>query len=136
MREILGGRDGVQIVGDRFVFQSEVLFDAGSADLSRQGRAQIASIGRLLLDAASEIPDTIDWVLRVDGHTDNAAIRPGGEYASNWELSQARALSVVLYLIDELDFRPNALPPPGSANSARSNRVPAPRPAPRTGVSS
>lgn len=109
MRQILAGREGVQVVGDRFVFQSEVLFDVGSADLSDQGRAQIANVGATLLDAAREIPPEIDWILRVDGHTDDAPIRPGGRFASNWELSQARSLSVVLYLVDELGFPPERL---------------------------
>jgi len=109
MREILAGREGVQVVGDRFVFSSEVLFELGSADLSDEGQAQIANVGRLLLDTAAEIPPTIDWVLRVDGHTDDARIRPGGRFASNWELSQARALSVVLYLVSELGFPPERL---------------------------
>jgi chemotaxis protein MotB len=109
MREILAGREGVEIVGDRFVFQSEVLFDVGSAELSDQGRAQIANVGATLLEAAREIPPGIDWILRVDGHTDDAPIRPGRAFASNWELSQARALSVVLYLVEELDFPPERL---------------------------
>jgi chemotaxis protein MotB len=109
MREILAGRDGVQVVGDRFVFQSEVLFDLGSADLSDQGRAQISNVGATLLETAREIPPSVDWILRVDGHTDAAPIRPGGRFASNWELSQARALSVVLYLVDELGFPPERL---------------------------
>ena len=109
MREVMAGRDGVEIVGDRFVFSSEVLFDAGSADLSPEGQAQIANVGALLLDASREIPEGIDWVLRVDGHTDDAPVRPGGRFASNWELSQARALSVVLYLVEELGFPPERL---------------------------
>jgi chemotaxis protein MotB len=109
MRQILAGRQGVQVVGDRFVFSSEVLFEPGSADLSDEGRLQIANVGAILLDAAQEIPESIDWVLRVDGHTDDAPIRAGGRYASNWELSQARALSVVLYMVDELGFPPERL---------------------------
>ncbi|MCB1359787.1 MAG: OmpA family protein, partial [Rhodobacteraceae bacterium] len=109
MREILSGRDGVQVVGDRFVFSSEVLFEPGSADLSPAGQAQIRSIGAALLEIAQEIPPAIDWILRVDGHTDDAPIRPGGRYASNWELSQARALSVVLFLINDLGFPPERL---------------------------
>lgn len=129
MRDIIGGREGVQIVGDRFVFQSEVLFEAGSAGLSPAGQAQIANVGAFLLDASREISETIDWVLRVDGHTDNGASRPGDQYASNWELSQARALSVVLYMIDQLGFPPERLAAtgfgefrpvePGSSTAAR-----------------
>ncbi|MCL4675557.1 MAG: peptidoglycan -binding protein, partial [Pararhodobacter sp.] len=109
MRAILDGRDGVRIVGDRFVFSSEVLFEPGSADLAREGRIQIANVVAILSEVAREIPSSIDWILRVDGHTDNVPIPAGGTYASNWELSQARALSVVLYLIEDLDFAPDRL---------------------------
>ena len=109
LRSILDGRDGVRIDGDRFVFSSEVLFDSGSADLSEQGRAQIGNVVSIMSEAAQEIPSSIDWILRVDGHTDSIPIPPGGEYASNWELSQARALAVVMYMIDELNFDPRRL---------------------------
>ena len=109
LREILDGREGVRIDGDRFVFSSEVLFDSGSADLSEQGRAQIGNVVSIMSEAAQEIPSSIDWILRVDGHTDSIPIPPGGEYASNWELSQARALAVVMYMIDELNFDPRRL---------------------------
>jgi len=109
MRNILAGRDGVRIVGDRFVFSSEVLFEPGSADLATEGRAQIANVVSILSEVSRDIPDNIDWMLRVDGHTDTVPIPAGGEYASNWELSQARALSVVLFMIDDLGFPPERL---------------------------
>ncbi|MGH1331212.1 MAG: peptidoglycan -binding protein [Paracoccaceae bacterium] len=104
MREILGAREGVRIVGDRFVFSSEVLFEAGSADLAEGGRAQIARVAAILGEVAGEIPPEIDWVIRVDGHTDNTPLSGTGRFADNWELSQARALSVVRYMTDQLGF--------------------------------
>ncbi len=108
MREVIEGREGVQIVGDRFIFSSEVLFESASADLSPAGRDQIAGVVAILRDVAAEIPDSIDWILRVDGHTDNVPLR-GGIYADNWELSQARALSVVRFMTDQLGFPPDRL---------------------------
>lgn len=100
LREVLGGRDDIQIVGDRFVFQSEVLFDSGSADVTGPGRAQLARLAEALNQIAGEIPEDINWVLQVDGHTD---IRPISTpaFASNWELSAARAISVVKFLISQ-----------------------------------
>ena len=97
---VLGGREGVQVVGDRFVFSSEVLFEPASAILGNEGRAQIAVVAAVIREVADEIPDEIDWILRVDGHTDNKPLSGGGEFRDNWELSQARALSVVKYLVD------------------------------------
>ncbi|WP_118133261.1 peptidoglycan -binding protein [Oceanicella sp. SM1341] len=99
-REILEDRPGVEIVGDRFVFSSEILFPPGSADLSEAGKTQIARVAEVIRDVSQQIPDGIDWILRVDGHTDDTPLR-GGRYADNWELSQARALSVVRFLIDD-----------------------------------
>lgn len=100
LREVLGDRQDIRIVGDRFVFQSEVLFDSGSAQFAAAGRGQIQEIAETLKQVADEIPDDIDWVLRVDGHTD---VRPisSAQYRSNWELSTARAIAVVRLLIDE-----------------------------------
>ena len=98
LRDVLSGQEGVRIVGDRFVFSSEVLFPPGGATLSDEGRAEISKIARLLRQIASEIPSEIDWVIRVDGHTDDVPLSGQGEFADNWELSQARALSVVRYL--------------------------------------
>lgn len=99
VREILGDREGIQVVGDRFVFSSEVLFDRGSAALGVAGRQQLGEVAAVIREIQGEIPEGINWILRVDGHTDNLPIS-GGRYADNWELSQARALAVVKYLID------------------------------------
>jgi len=98
MREILGNRPDVRVVGDRFVFQSEVLFDSGKADLLGPGRAELDQISGAIVELEKKIPADIPWVIRVDGHTD---IRPitGGPYKSNWQLSAERAIAVVQYLI-------------------------------------
>ncbi|MBL3575763.1 peptidoglycan -binding protein [Rhodovulum sulfidophilum] len=109
MRALLAGREGVRIVGDRFVFSSEVLFETGKADLSGDGEAQIANVVAILRGVADEIPPDIDWILRIDGHTDDVPLARGADFADNWELSQARALSVVRYMIDDLGFPPDRL---------------------------
>ena len=109
MRDLLGNRQGVQIVGDRFVFSSEVLFPPGGAEMSGEGVAQIARVASLLQDVADQIPPEIDWVLQVDGHTDNIPIRNNPEFADNWELSQARALSVVRLLSEQMGLPPSRL---------------------------
>lgn len=109
MRQVLDGREGVQVVGDRFVFSSEVLFNPGSADLAPEGEAQISRVAGLLSSAAAEIPAEVDWVLRVDGHTDNVPLSGAGIFADNWELSQARALSVVRFMQSRLGFPPDRL---------------------------
>jgi chemotaxis protein MotB len=98
LRTILGDRPDIRIVGDRFVFQSEVFFDTGQAALKPEGRQELDGLATALLDLDKKIPGEIAWVLRVDGHTD---IRPisGGQFKSNWDLSAARAISVVQYLI-------------------------------------
>jgi chemotaxis protein MotB len=98
MRDILGERAGVQVVGDRFVFPSEVLFAPGSATLGASGQAQVARVAAVIRDIADQIPPEIDWVLRVDGHTDRTPVSADSQFADNWELSQARALSVVRYM--------------------------------------
>ena len=98
LKEVLGERRDVRVVGDRFVFQSEVLFPSGSADLSPPGRTTLTAFARTLLEIANEIPPDMSWVLRVDGHTDRVPIA-SGRFPSNWELSTARALSVVKFLI-------------------------------------
>ena len=113
LREVLGDREGVQIVGDRFVFSSEVLFPSGSADLSPAGREQVRRVANLLEEVADEIPDNIDWVIRVDGHTDDVPLSNTAEFADNWELSQARALSVVRFMADDLGFPEWRLAPTG-----------------------
>jgi chemotaxis protein MotB len=98
LRELLGDRQDIRVVGDRFVFQSEVLFPSGSAELEPEGRVQLAQLAGALAEIATTIPEDIDWVLRVDGHTDRRPISTS-EFPSNWELSTARAISVVKFLI-------------------------------------
>src|SRR5579871_2709298 len=100
LREILGARPDIRIVGDRFVFQSELFFDSGSAVLSSEGRSELDKLATALNDLEKQIPPEINWVLRVDGHTD---VRPivTSQYSSNWALSAARAISVVQYLISK-----------------------------------
>lgn len=109
LSELLAGRDGVRVVGDRFVFSSEVLFNPGSADLAAEGRAQIAEVVRILDEVRARIPAEIDWIIRVDGHTDNLPLSGGGAFADNWELSQARALSVVRFMQSDLGFPPDRI---------------------------
>jgi chemotaxis protein MotB len=99
LRQILGSRPDIRVVGDRFVFESSVLFDVGKADLSPAGRQSLDTLASAVLDLEREIPPDIPWILRVDGHTDNRPITGAGAYKSNWELSAARAVSVVQYLI-------------------------------------
>ncbi|MFN3936379.1 MAG: peptidoglycan -binding protein [Gemmobacter sp.] len=109
LRDVLAGREGVRIVGDRFVFSSEVLFQPGAADLAPEGQAQIARVAAILSEIADDIPPGIDWILRVDGHTDNVPLSGLGQFRDNWELSQARALSVVRYMQDVLGFPPERM---------------------------
>ena len=101
LREILSDRENIRIVGDRFVFQSEVLFPVGGNELDPAGRVEMDKLAAALLDLAKEIPAEINWVLRVDGHTDNSPLTGTGRYRDNWELSSARATSVVKYLISK-----------------------------------
>ena len=100
LRDILGDRPDILVVGDRFVFQSEVLFATGSAELGDEGQRQLARLAATLNQIATEIPADINWVLRIDGHTDRRPINTL-QYASNWELSTARAISVVRFLIEQ-----------------------------------
>ena len=109
LRDVLGRQDGVRIEGDRFVFSSEVLFPPGRAALSPEGRGEVAKVASILLAVADDIPDGIDWIIRVDGHTDNVPLSGLGEFADNWELSQARALSVVKYMVNFLGIQPTRL---------------------------
>jgi chemotaxis protein MotB len=99
LRSVLGERPEVRIVGDRFVFQSEVLFPVGSAEMSPAGQQQMRELGAVLLDLSRQFPADLGWLLRVDGHADRSPIRGGGRNA-NWELSAARALAVARLLID------------------------------------
>lgn len=101
LREILSDRENIRIVGDRFVFQSEVLFPSGGNELNDAGKVEMAKLAQALLELAKEIPAEINWVLRVDGHTDDVPLSGTGRYADNWELSSARATSVVKFLISK-----------------------------------
>jgi chemotaxis protein MotB len=106
LRDILGNRPDMRIVGDRFVLQSEVFFDTGKADLKPEGRGDLDKVATALVSLEEQIPADIPWVLRVDGHTD---VRPiMGQFKSNWDLSAARAISVVQYLISK-GVKPNRL---------------------------
>jgi chemotaxis protein MotB len=100
LRAILGNRPDIRVVGDRFVFQSEVFFDAGQAILKPEGRAELDKLASALAELEKQIPAEIAWVLRVDGHTD---VRPiaSAQFPSNWELSAARAISVVQYMMSK-----------------------------------
>ena len=100
LREILGNRPDIRVVGDRFVFQSEVFFDTGQAVLRPEGKEELDKLGDALLELEKQIPSEIAWVLRVDGHTD---VRPisSSQFPSNWSLSAARAISVVQFLISK-----------------------------------
>ncbi len=100
-RQILGNRSDIRVVGDRFVFESEVLFDTGQATLLPAGTAELDKIASAVLELAREIPPDIPWVLRVDGHTDKRPLSGTGQYKSNWALSAARAISVVQYLVEK-----------------------------------
>ncbi len=98
LRQVLGDRPDVRVVGDRFVFQSEVLFPSGSAELQPEGKQQLDDVADALATIAKEMPQDLPWILQVDGHTDNRPISTP-QFPSNWELSAARAISVVKYLI-------------------------------------
>lgn len=100
LRTILGNRPDIRVVGDRFVFQSEVFFDTGQAQLLPEGRAELDQLATALLDLDKQIPSELAWVLRVDGHTDVRSIS-SPQFKSNWELSTARAISVVQYLVSK-----------------------------------
>ena len=100
LREILADRENIRIVGDRFVFQSEVLFPSGSEVINDAGKAEMVKLAGAIIELAREIPSEIDWVLRVDGHTDAVPLSGTGKYKDNWELSSGRATSVVKYLVE------------------------------------
>jgi chemotaxis protein MotB len=97
LREVLGNRSDIRIVGDRFVLQSEIFFDTGRADLKPEGRAELDKVASAIVELEGQIPGDIPWILRVDGHTD---VRPMiGQFKSNWDLSAGRAISVVQYMV-------------------------------------
>jgi chemotaxis protein MotB len=101
LRDILGSRPDIHVVGDRFVFQSELFFDSGTASLRPEGKAELDQVASAVLDLEKQIPQDIKWVLRVDGHTDARPLSAASPFKSNWELSAARAISVVQYLISK-----------------------------------
>ena len=99
LREILSDRENIRIVGDRFVFQSEVLFPTGSDEINDAGKGEMKKLADAIIELQKEIPPEINWVLRVDGHTDDKPLSGIGRFKDNWELSSARAISVVKFLI-------------------------------------
>jgi chemotaxis protein MotB len=101
LRKVLGDRPGVRIEGDRFVFQSELLFSSGSAELGEEGQKQLTQLAASLVEVTKQIPSDINWVLRIDGHTDKVPIKKSERFSSNWELSTARAVSVVKFLASQ-----------------------------------
>jgi len=109
LKKILGDIEGIDVVGDRFVFSSEVLFDRGSADIGLAGKLQLDTISKVLKDISQKIPADINWVLRVDGHTDKTPLSQSSIFKDNWELSQARSLSVVKYMINTHEINPKRL---------------------------
>ena len=100
LREILGDRGDIRIVGDRFVVPSELLFPSGSDEIGAEGYAQLARLADTLQEVTAQIPDDLDWVLRIDGHTDARPISTA-RFPSNWELSSARAIAIVKYLVSQ-----------------------------------
>ena len=111
LRQVLEGRPDIQVVGDRFVFQSEVLFPAGQATISTDGQAELADLASALKQIAAEIPPDINWVLQIDGHTDKRPISTP-QFPSNWELSAARAIAVAKFLVTQ-GIDPKRLVPAG-----------------------
>ena len=109
LKKILGDIEGIDVVGDRFVFSSEVLFDRGSADIGMAGKVQLDTISNVLKDISKKIPKDINWVLRVDGHTDKTPVGQNSVFNDNWELSQARSLSVVKYMINTHKIDPKRM---------------------------
>jgi len=99
LREILADRKNIRIVGDRFVFQSEVLFPSGSDQINAEGQAEMKKLADAIIQLEKEIPPEIKWVLRVDGHTDDIPLSGNGRFRDNWELSTARAIAVVKFLV-------------------------------------
>ncbi len=100
LREVIGARPDIRIVGDRFVFQSELFFESGSSDLAARGGPELDKLAIALIDLEREIPIEIGWIARIDGHTDKRPIQ-SAQFKSNWELSSARAISVVKYLVSK-----------------------------------
>ena len=100
LKKVLGDRADIKIIGDRFVFQSEVLFDTASSEIQEDGKMQLRKVAQTLQEISTEFPDDLGWILRIDGHTDERPIQ-SERFASNWELSTARAISVVKFFLSE-----------------------------------
>ena len=100
LRDVLGSQPGIRIVGDRFVFQSEVLFDTASSEIQEDGKSQLQKVAQTLQEISTEFPTDLEWILRIDGHTDERPIQ-SERFASNWELSTARAISVVKFFLSQ-----------------------------------
>ena len=107
LQSLLGDRDDIKVVGDRFIFESELLFDSASANLQENGKAKLKEIAITLMETTNEIPTGIDWIIQVEGHTDKRPINTQ-QFPSNWELSTARANSVLKLLL-EIGFAPKRL---------------------------
>ena len=101
VRELIKGRKEIRIVGDRFVFQSEVLFSLGSDELGVEGQLEMQKIASTLMEIEKSLPTDIDWILQIEGHTDSLPVKKGQTYKDNWELSTKRALSVLRFLIKQ-----------------------------------
>ena len=108
VKALIKGRKEIRIVGDRFVFQSEVLFALGSDELGEKGKLEMIKLASTLMEIEKSLPIDIDWILQIDGHTDNLPVKPGQTYKDNWELSTKRALSVLRFLIKQ-GIKPNRL---------------------------
>lgn len=107
LQNLLGDRDDIKIVGDRFIFESELLFDSSSANLQENGKEKLKEIAMTLMETTKQIPTDIDWIIQVEGHTDKRPINTA-QFPSNWELSTARANSVLKLLL-EIGFSPKRL---------------------------
>ena len=101
VRELIKGRKEIRVVGDRFVFQSEVLFSLGSDELGTEGQLEMQKLAATLMEIEESLPTDIDWILQIEGHTDSLPVKAGQTYRDNWELSTKRALSVLRYLIKQ-----------------------------------
>lgn len=99
LKDVVGDTENIKVVGDRFIFQSELLFEVGSADLEAEGTKQLKQLSQTLKEIGKKIPEDLNWILRVDGHTDKKPIK--STFPSNWELSAARAIAVVKFLIED-----------------------------------
>ena len=132
VKELIKDRPEIRIVGDRFVFQSEVLFSIGSVEIGPKGQLEMVTLASTLVEIEKSLPTDIDWILQIEGHTDNLPVKEGQTYKDNWELSTKRALSVLRFLIKQ-GINPNRLSASGygsfqpidinnNANARKKNR--------------